>query len=291
MKNNLVSIIVIVKDDKGVDLTLRSLLTIQRSSNSEIIIVDSSDGKLDYIKEKYPKFKWIPFHISSHKKITIPEQRNVGINYAKGNIIVFIDAGCIPEENWLEILISPITSGQENIVAGCVYSLNSPSFRDETVRLNRNKTYLEEAPTINIAINKSVFKEVGTFDESFEYGSDVDFTWRCRDLSYRILYEQNAVIRHNWGQTKQEVIRSFRYGKARAKLYRKFPKRILYAVSQDPISIIYPFFLLLLPFTFYIPFFPLVLLIPLIKNIHKKPFATLMDHLIRGYGILYGLIT
>ena len=69
------------------------------------------------LKFRFPKVRWIYFHNKTNKKITIPEQRNLGIKKARGDIIVFIDANCVPRKNWLVELTMPIFKDNENIVA------------------------------------------------------------------------------------------------------------------------------------------------------------------------------
>lgn len=287
---NLISIIVIVKNDRGIDNTLSSLAKIKTVGKTETIVVDASKGKLDDIKKKYPLARWVYFYSKTNKKITIPEQRNVGIRKAKGNIIAFIDANCIPTNRWLVELTKPIMEKTENIVSGLINPIGKKSVHDIVWDSRMNVTYLKECGAANLAFNKDVLKNVGIFDENFGIGEDTDFTWRAVDKGYKIRYNKNAVIYHDWGNLKDEIKRAFVYGIARAKLYKKYPNRWRNLIGYDFITLAYPIYILLLPVTLFWHYYPLLILIPALKNVKRNPIKVVFLNLINGFGVLYSFI-
>jgi GT2 family glycosyltransferase len=107
---------------------------------------------------------------------------------------------------------------------------------------------------------------VGGFDESFAYGSDVDFSWRLTDAGYRIRCVPEAIIRHDYGTPRRQCRRSYEYGKARTHLYSKHRSRRQHILHNDPLVVVYPLFLLGLPLTPIFPPYPLLLLIPARRN-------------------------
>jgi GT2 family glycosyltransferase len=282
----LISIVIINKNDPGIRDTLKACLAIHSTYSREIIVVDSSAGKLDYVAAEFPEVKWINFKPLATKRISIPEQRNVGVRAAEGEIIVFTDANCIPEEGWLNKLVAPITKENESIVAGATYSRGKKTNHDDAYIENEDNQYISECPTINLAFTRSLYDKVGGFDESFEYGSDVDFSWRVIDAGYKVRYEPKALITHDWGDAKQELKRSYLYGKGRAKLNLKH-KKILNLLTTDITALVYPIYIIGLPLTIWWHPYPLLILIPIIKNINKRPVATIVDHIVYGLGVLY----
>ena len=88
-----------------------------------------------------------------------------------------------------------------------------------------------------------MFDKLDGFDEGFTYGSDVDFTWRLNDAGYRVLYVPEASLRHDYGAARRQNRRSYLYGKARARLYRKHRARRMSILRSDPIAVVYPLFL------------------------------------------------
>jgi GT2 family glycosyltransferase len=146
--------------------------------------------------------------------------------------------------------------------------------------------YLVECPTLNFAFRRTAFDALGGFDETFDYGSDVDFTWRLYDAGCRVRHIPDAVIRHDYGTPRRQRRRSFMYGKARARLYRKHRARRKNMLREDPVAVIYPLFLLGLPLTLVFPLYPLLLIIPAWRNRATGGFQALVDHLWYGAGVL-----
>ena len=283
----MISIVIIVKNDRNIEDTLNHLIMVTKPEESEIIVVDASEKTLlADIKERYKSIKWIYFENKKNRRYTIPEQRNTGILNLQGDIITFIDANCVPEKDWLVELVKPIRKENEFIVAGQTKSKNTTTINDLTIRKNANKKYLDEFYTINLAFKKEITDKIGMFDDYFDYGSDVDYSWRAIDLGYKIRYNKNAIIYHDWGNLRQEIKRVFRYGEARVRLYKKHLHRWKNLFSHDIIVLIYPLYIIFLPLTFLWPYYPLLIFVPIIKNINRQPLKVVFMHLIYGFGAL-----
>ena len=195
-------------------------------------------------------------------RVSIPHQRNAGVRAARGDIIVFTDAGCQPEPGWLDRLVAPLRAG-EHVAAGLTLATpGSSGLYDQSAQAARDTRYLTECATINLAFRRAAFDAVGGFDEDFAYGSDVDFSWRLVDRGYRIRNVPGAIIRHDWGGWRRQLRRSYVYGQARARLYRKHRSRLRHVLRDAPMVVAYPAFLLGLPLTLVFPLYPALLLIP-----------------------------
>ncbi len=147
--------------------------------------------------------------------------------------------------------------------------------------------YLEEAATINLAVHRTVFEQVGGFDETFAYGSDVDFTWRLVDAGLRVRYEPLAIVEHDWGGLRRRMRRARQYGAARARLYRKHVERVPRALWEDPVPFVYPLWLLGLPLALKWRKYLLLLALPLWRARKREhPAEVVLAHLLQGYGSL-----
>lgn len=286
-----VSIVIINKNDRAVADTLRALRDDVRFPVAcEVVVIDASQGKLDDIASAFPDVKWYPFVSKTNRKFTIPEQRNTGVIKSKGDVIVYTDASCVPQADWLELLLAPILSGDEHIVAGSTTSRGGTTIHDQNRERVGDVTYLNECPTINLAFTREAFGTIGRFDERFDYGSDVDFSWRAADKGYKVRYIPQAVVAHDWGKTSEDTKRAYRYGIARARLYKKHPRRYRQLFGQDITALIYPLYILGLPLTFFFWPYPLLIVVPLLKNIRTQPHRVLQKHLVYGCGVLRELV-
>jgi cellulose synthase/poly-beta-1,6-N-acetylglucosamine synthase-like glycosyltransferase len=284
-----ISVVIVSKDEPALDGTLAN---VERQAASlgepcEIVVVDASGGRLDDIGARHAgTVSWLPFCPPADRRISIPQQRNAGVRAANGDVIVFTDAGCTPEPRWLASLVAPLRAG-EHVTAGVTFSSSGRGgLYDRTADELAAECYLPECPSINMAFRREAFDAVGGFDERFAYGSDIDFSWRLNDAGYRIRRVADAVVRHDWGSWRRQVKRSYSYGKARARLYRKHRGRLKTVLRTDPMVVVYPAFLLGLPLTLVFPLYPALLLIPAWRNRSHGWLRVLVDHLTFGLGVL-----
>ena len=289
----MISFVLISKDEPGLDSTLIAVAAQARTvgESFEIVVVDASAKRLDWIRQRHEaEVRWIDFQRPPGVTVSIPHQRNAGVRAAHGETIVFTDAGCQPEAGWLEQLISPLGEG-ENVAAGIALGTSDAGPYGLAVRRARTDQYLTECPTINLAFRREAFDAVGGFDETFAYGSDVDFSWRLIAAGYRIRSVPTAIVRHDWGTWRRQLRRSYMYGKARARLYRKHRPGLMHVLRNDPIVVVYPVFLLGLPLTLVFPLYPALLLIPAWRNRSEGAARALIDHLVFGAGVLKEIVS
>jgi glycosyltransferase involved in cell wall biosynthesis len=277
-----ISIIIINKNDRGIADTLVALESINRPAQTETIVVDvSSDEVMGDIWTANPSVHWIYFKPSAGPKSSIPEQRNAGIQASRGDIIAFIDANCVPVKNWLVDLTAPILSGAETVTAGSTTAKNPKTLAN--INAAGKMKYLPSAATINLAFTRATYDEVGPFDESLHFGSDVDFTWRCIDAGHKIRYVPEASVSHDWGTTGDELRRSFKYGRAKFILYSKHSTR-LKPLSEDLFVPMYLTYIALLPLTIWLPWYPLVIALPMLRNAGHRPFKTAVINFLFSLG-------
>ena len=284
----MISIVVISKDEPGLDATLTDVVAHTAGSPAlcEVIVVDASDGRLGWIRRAHPDVRWIDFTTPAAVRVSIPHQRNAGVAAANGDIIVFTDAGCRPCEDWLEQLVAPILARDETITAGIAVSTNGRSPYDPLAKRIGATDYLSECATLNIAFRRPAFDAIGGFDEQFEYGSDIDFSWRLVGAGFRIRCIPNAVVAHDWGTPMRQLRRAYHYGRARARLYRAHPHRLPWVLRDDPVMVAYPLFLLGLPLAIRYRWYPALLLVPAWRSRTDSPVAVIVDHLAFGLGVL-----
>lgn len=129
--------------------------------------------------------------------------RNRGAAQARGDIIVFTDADCVAHPDWLAVLAERFADSSVNVVGGGVafeprgywtIADSISSFHDYLASLPSGERQL--LASLNLAIRRQVFMEVGGFDERRPIGEDSDLSIRLRRQGYVLYFESRAVVRH-----------------------------------------------------------------------------------------------
>jgi GT2 family glycosyltransferase len=283
------SLVIVNKNERLLSDTLDAVQPFVGNALHEVVVVDASNRALDDIRLAHEWAKWIDYTQPEGVGITIAHQRNIGVRQSEGDVIVFTDSGCLPEDGWLERLLAPILEEEEFVSCGPARSIGKSVYSGVHWWGNADNDYVTMATTINLAFRREAFEAVGGFDEAFGSAEDIDFTWRLADLGYRLRWVQDAVVRHDWGTRKRQLRRSFFYGKGGCRLYRKHPHRL--RARQDSTPLLYALFLLGLPLTLKWRWYPLLLLWPIWR--HRKEelrWLVLFDHLLMGAGVLHELV-
>jgi glycosyltransferase involved in cell wall biosynthesis len=162
-------------DRKGLERTIRSVLQ-QTFKNYEFIIIDggSADGSKELI-EKW-ETEGIDYWVSEKDK-GIYHAMNKGIAVSKGEYCFFLNSGdyLINELVLDKVFAQPL---KEDIVSGNVLKLRRNGlFR--VVKAHANPTLLKlcihSLPHQATFINRTLFSDVGLFNETFRIASDFEF--------------------------------------------------------------------------------------------------------------------
>lgn len=281
------SVMIVVKNDPGVERTLELLVSQAQETSSEIIVIDASSPQtLKKIRDRFPHVRWEYFD-QAGKRFTIPEQRNRALALAKGKYLVFLDASCEPVDGWLKAIIENLDQN-ESIVCGPVLDTNEHNLvRYIPGRTERSR--VRECTTVSVGFTRAVLAAVKEFDESLAYGEDVDFFWRATFAGFEICSDPRVAVSHDWGEAEEQFRRAFRYGRARAFLHKKhFRRSWRQLLTREPHVWVYPLYILGLPIAIVWPWYLLLLLVPLAKN---RSWKLIVHHFVFASGVLAGVFT
>ena len=164
----------------------------------EVIYVDnnSADNSIEIASE-------YPIKVISERRNGSFIARNTGARNASGEILVFIDSDCIAEEDSVERLVKSIIEGKEVSCMGSILSAEDNRWSaieqktyDNLIKAIKKRDYVSVAYSGNLAIKKSVFDELGGFDEKIIWNADIDFSLRLIKADYRIKYVAGAKVMH-----------------------------------------------------------------------------------------------
>ena len=171
----------------------------------EVILVDNASP--DFVA---------PTHPAEHVTIVRCDRpgsyaaRNAGAKRARGALLVFTDADCVPSPGWLAAFqarggVDRLLAGRVEVVPGS----ERPSLIEifELVKGIPQDRYVAHgyAATANLAVPRTVFEELGGFDGSRFSGGDAEFCRRAARAGRPVAYVPEAEVRHPARATWAEV--------------------------------------------------------------------------------------
>jgi glycosyltransferase involved in cell wall biosynthesis len=172
-------------------------------------------------------------------------QRNLGIRDAHGEILIFVDDDAYPEKNFLEILDrdfaeqdtiavgGPALTPRENKfwqrVSGATFLSSLSGGFPERYRPIGKKKFVADWPSVNLAIRKNAFEEIGGFACEFWPGEDTKLGYDLlTKKNSRILYDPELIVYHHRREGLLKHVRQISaYGLHRGFFAKKYSKTSL----------------------------------------------------------------
>jgi lipopolysaccharide/colanic/teichoic acid biosynthesis glycosyltransferase/glycosyltransferase involved in cell wall biosynthesis len=181
----------------------------------EVIVVD--DGSTDSTADIAKKMGAI---VISQPNGGPAAARNAGAKMASGELLLFTDADCIPDCNWIAELVRPFDDPKV-IGAKGVYRTNENGWIARFVQAEyaykyekmKRQAAIDFIDTYSAAYRRDVFLENGGFDESFPVPSveDQEFSFRLAGKGYKLVFQPGAAVFHAHDRNMGEYIRR-KYG-------------------------------------------------------------------------------
>lgn len=158
--------------------------------------------------------------------------RNTGIRAATGEILVFTDADCRPQPDWLLQLVRPFADSTVGIVAGEIAALPGDTllerYAERHATLSQTHTlahpFLPYGQTANLAIRRQILEQVGLFRPYLTTGGDADLCWRIlQQGNWQIQFADQAIVQHRHRTTLTELRSQWRrYGRSNRYLHELY---------------------------------------------------------------------
>lgn len=152
--------------------------------------------------------------------------RNRGLQAARGPILAFTDADCLPQSDWLERGVAAMRRlGERGIVGGHVELFPKREGRPNAVECFDMAANLDQAwvvrhinaaITANLMTTRATVDAVGAFDAARTTGGDIEWSQRVYRAGYPLVYEETAIVQHPARGSLAELsdkIRRFASGK------------------------------------------------------------------------------
>jgi cellulose synthase/poly-beta-1,6-N-acetylglucosamine synthase-like glycosyltransferase len=170
------------------------------------------------------------------------KKRDIGVDHAQGEIVAFLDDDTYPEKDWLinavniflekdtiasvcGPAVTPSSNDLMQQASGLIYSswLVGGSYRYRYVPQSRRD--VDDYPTCNLLVRKSVMQELGGFNTIFWPGEDTKLCLEIVEkLKQKIVYDPKVLVYHHRrrlfrGHMKQILS----YGLHRGYFAKRFP--------------------------------------------------------------------
>ena len=292
----------------------------------EVVIADgfSSDNTRSAIQafqEAHPSLK---VRLIDNPKQIIPAGLNAAIQAAAGGIIVRMDAHSLPEADYVQRSVESIQSGIAENVGG-VWNIQAPNdswiarsiaaaagnplaVGDALYRFTDKAAYVDTVPYG--AYKRSLFDEIGLFDETLLANEDYEVNTRIRQAGGRIWLDPAIRCTYFSRPTLRALARQYwGYGYWKAQMLKRYPETLRWRQALPPMFVLGVLFLAILGF-FWKPawialatvlgLYLLIQLIPALslarklKDLSLAPgivLATLTMHFSWGTALIVGLFS
>lgn len=166
----------------------------------EVLIVDNGSDEM-----AAPNIEGLNLTILHCKRPGSYAARNLAMESARGDWLVFTDADCSPRASWLSELKHAVLSidGDRHLFAGQVKLVQKsvcpgPYEVYDLVKGIRQDRYVQKgyAATANLCIPKSLVERIGHFDDQLFSGGDVEFCRRATASGAVLHYLEHAIVYH-----------------------------------------------------------------------------------------------
>ena len=219
---------------------LKALENQQLRSNSvvagyEVVLVDdgSTDGTLKWLESQSSEFPHVRSLSQDHQGPAAA--RNLGVQQAKGDTIIFIDSDLVVTEHFLESHADALVEGQQRLGSDRLFTygwvINTCNFDNPTSEPYKLTDFSAAYfATGNVAIARKWLEKAGLFDTCFQlYGwEDLELGVRLKQLGLKLVKCPEAVGYH-WHppfaleQIPRMIDREIQRGRMGVLFYQKHP--------------------------------------------------------------------
>jgi len=229
-------IVPVYNDPDGLEMTLDSLIAQSYPTEEhEVLVVDndSTDGTRELAARYAERHDHVEVLIEDERQSSYAA-RNTGIERAAGSVIAFVDADMTVPNAWLADVTAEMAAADADYMA-CDVELYSPG-QEESLAAKFNRLsgfpirrYVERrhfAPTCCLVVRRSVFEDVGLFDDRLVSSGDREFGHRVHDSGCDLHYAPDITMYHPTRSSVRALVsKAVRIGRGTYQLSERYPDR------------------------------------------------------------------
>jgi len=222
----LVSVIVPVRDArKPLDATVEALLAQSLPRDRYEVIVVENDAQGVPAAADLRRRGVVVIRETSAASAYVA--RNAGLAVARGAVVAFTDADCVPAPDWLERGVAALERERADLAAGAIrFTIGRPRSAamvyDATHFLQAGQAVAERSVAFmaNLFARRRVLDALGGLPTASISGGDVRFTREATRAGFRLVYAADAVVSHPARDWRAMVVKALRVGYGKGRLAR-----------------------------------------------------------------------
>jgi len=231
-------------EERFIGKALEQLADQFESDRYELVIVDglSEDRSRAVVEEFRTRRPDVTVLLVDNPARNIPTALNLGIAAASGNIIARMDAHAVPSDGYIRRCVEVLQTGAAGAVGmpclvrpgagtliaqGIAAAVSHPfGIGDAKYRLGASGPQQEAVDTVAFAcFRKSLWKELGGYNESLHTNEDYDFNYRVRRSGRQVILDRGGHCDYFARSTLKAVGKQYvRYGGWKAEMIRLHPR-------------------------------------------------------------------
>lgn len=210
-----------------VPMVLKALMAQSTDLKFEIILVESSGDKTaEIVHSRFPQVQVI----QTTGRLFPGAARDLGAERAKGKILLFLDADCVPEPDWLDRMWESHEKWDCAVVAGSILNGNPQFAASVSSYMNEfsdffpygDSRYVDYLPSGNTSYKVEVFRKHGGFDPNEPMYEDLIFNKLLFRDGEKLLFNPSIRAAHHHRTELREYLgHEFRRGRGAAVARRR----------------------------------------------------------------------
>jgi len=163
--------------------------------------------------------------------------RNLGAREARGEIVLFTDSDCEPQEDWIERMVRPFMDPEIVGVKGFYKTRQREAIArfaqieyDVKCEMLKKDRYIDFVDTYSAAYRRDIFLRVGGFDAIYTTasGEDSELSYKLALMGYKMVAAPDAFVFHEHPDTLLRYLKKkYRNAYWRVVTWKKYPSKMI----------------------------------------------------------------